>query len=329
MTEIASARIDPAAKAGFYTNCFECGLWYHTQAIVRHYGLRPVYLSRREAETPVNPSEFPLDRITYNMELVPWLQRHDLDVFFAFEGNLRIGQQAKRNVPHTVDLVNWELVDPREIAKLADYWDELWFSTKEPARYFTDYHRHVRLMRGVDWAPGVRFLPKDYDGTVYFYHNCGAGGIHGRKNTAAVIQAFEGALRERPGMRLRVTAQKEFPYLRTSCEAITITTRTLSRQELLQCYADAHIVVQPSKREGFGLPLYEALKAGCGVITTDCAPMNELGDRDNVWYVPVVGYEGDFNSLIPLVKVDTLDVEESILEAADFVEGGLLEGTAR
>ena len=41
------------------------------------------------------------------------------------------------------------------------------------------------------------------------------------------------------------------------------------------CYADAFLF--PSLAEGFGWPLIEAQACGCPVITTDAAPMNEVG----------------------------------------------------
>ena len=38
----------------------------------------------------------------------------------------------------------------------------------------------------------------------------------------------------------------------------------------------AHILVAPSRYEGFGIPPIEAMAAGCAVITTDCAAGNEI-----------------------------------------------------
>jgi len=46
---------------------------------------------------------------------------------------------------------------------------------------------------------------------------------------------------------------------------------------LVKAYQGASVFVFPSLDEGFGFPIAEALTVGCPVITTDNAPMNEVG----------------------------------------------------
>tara|TARA_R110002167_G_scaffold84156_11_gene228758 strand:+ start:5882 stop:7051 length:1170 start_codon:yes stop_codon:yes gene_type:complete len=48
-------------------------------------------------------------------------------------------------------------------------------------------------------------------------------------------------------------------------------------QLLLKAYQGAGVLVFPSLAEGFGWPVAEAMAAGCPVITTGEAPMNEVG----------------------------------------------------
>lgn len=50
-------------------------------------------------------------------------------------------------------------------------------------------------------------------------------------------------------------------------------------------YAAATVLLFPSLHEGFGWPLIEAMASFCPVITTDAAPMNEIG-ADCVVYIP-------------------------------------------
>ncbi|MGN6291488.1 MAG: glycosyltransferase [Chitinophagaceae bacterium] len=44
-----------------------------------------------------------------------------------------------------------------------------------------------------------------------------------------------------------------------------------------KAYSGASVLVFPSFEEGFGWPLIEAMASGCAVLTTDAAPMNEVG----------------------------------------------------
>ncbi|MDE3741478.1 glycosyltransferase family 4 protein [Maribacter polysaccharolyticus] len=53
----------------------------------------------------------------------------------------------------------------------------------------------------------------------------------------------------------------------------------VSDELLLKGYQGASVFVFPSLAEGFGWPIAEALAAGCPVITTDAAPMNEVGGK--------------------------------------------------
>jgi glycosyltransferase involved in cell wall biosynthesis len=46
---------------------------------------------------------------------------------------------------------------------------------------------------------------------------------------------------------------------------------------LARCYRHAVALVYPSRCEGFGLPVVEAMQSGCPVITTACASLPEVG----------------------------------------------------
>ncbi|WP_282164934.1 glycosyltransferase family 4 protein [Cellulophaga baltica] len=59
---------------------------------------------------------------------------------------------------------------------------------------------------------------------------------------------------------------------------------------LINAYQGARIFIFPSLLEGFGYPIIEAMACGCPVITTDKAPMNEIGGTAAV-YIPKVNKE--------------------------------------
>jgi glycosyltransferase involved in cell wall biosynthesis len=52
----------------------------------------------------------------------------------------------------------------------------------------------------------------------------------------------------------------------------------VSEQELLWLYGHAEVVLFPSRYEGFGFPLLEALSVGCAVVAADIPALCELGE---------------------------------------------------
>ena len=52
---------------------------------------------------------------------------------------------------------------------------------------------------------------------------------------------------------------------------------------LLKAYQGASLFLFPSLNEGFGWPIAEAMASGCPVLTTNAAPMNEVGGSAAVY----------------------------------------------
>ena len=61
--------------------------------------------------------------------------------------------------------------------------------------------------------------------------------------------------------------------------------RGVDADTLEALYSHAEVLLFPSLAEGFGWPIAEALACGCAVITTDAAPMTEVGG-DAAFYLP-------------------------------------------
>jgi glycosyltransferase involved in cell wall biosynthesis len=60
----------------------------------------------------------------------------------------------------------------------------------------------------------------------------------------------------------------------------------ISEEELQWCYRNCELLLAPSLTEGFGLPVAEALLAGCRVICSDIPAFRELGGKKCV-YIPL------------------------------------------
>lgn len=80
----------------------------------------------------------------------------------------------------------------------------------------------------------------------------------------------------------------------------------LSDEHINNAYSGASCLLFPSLDEGFGWPIIEAMASGCTVITTNKAPMNEVG--------------GTAAYYIGKKPVDAAHFEQWKIDAADIVE---------
>jgi glycosyltransferase involved in cell wall biosynthesis len=103
-----------------------------------------------------------------------------------------------------------------------------------------------------------------------FVHNAGLVDADDRKGTRDTIEAFRRTRRQ--DIRLIVRLQREAP-LPTTDGRIDVQIGNIESHADL--YRDVDVAIQPSKMEGIGFMILEAVCAGLPVITTDYPPMNE------------------------------------------------------
>jgi glycosyltransferase involved in cell wall biosynthesis len=103
-----------------------------------------------------------------------------------------------------------------------------------------------------------------------FVHNAGLFEPDDRKGTQLTIEAFERV--KLPDLRLIVRSQNTLPF---ASDDRRIELRPGNLAHHADLYADGDAVIQPSKAEGLGFGILEALASGMPVITTDYPPMNE------------------------------------------------------
>jgi glycosyltransferase involved in cell wall biosynthesis len=116
------------------------------------------------------------------------------------------------------------------------------------------------------------------------------------KNLLFLLQVFERLLRtERIAHRTRLVIVgipgPETKSIRRFLAATGIADRVvllngLSDEELQWCYRRCALLLAPSLIEGFGLPIAEALLAGCRVICSDIPAFRELGEG-RCQYIPL------------------------------------------
>jgi glycosyltransferase involved in cell wall biosynthesis len=130
------------------------------------------------------------------------------------------------------------------------------------------FRRLARLVWPLNLAPLPR---REIQGPARrFAHNVGLLEKDDRKGAAITLEAFRRV--SLPDIELVVRVQNEFT-LPVDDPRVRIESRHLENHGDLYQLGD--VAVQPSKCEGLGFMLLEAIAAGLPVITTDYPPMNE------------------------------------------------------
>ncbi|MDI1361132.1 glycosyltransferase family 1 protein [Methylotenera sp.] len=111
----------------------------------------------------------------------------------------------------------------------------------------------------------------------------------------------------------------------------------IDNQALQAAYSTAHAFIFPSLAEGFGWPIIEAQASGCLVLTTDAAPMNEIGGS-SASYIPLLRLTDDpdawalkgSNALKLILNMPEMQritlVEQGLAHAAKFNADDAIEG---
>jgi glycosyltransferase involved in cell wall biosynthesis len=180
------------------------------------------------------------------------------------------------SVMSLLDRLTFKAVVPRAVRK-ADHVLAVSERTKRDvvAFYGVPEDKVTVTPHGVDPA----FAPGDgtYDGYLLF-----VGAVQARKDPLAALQAAQDV-----GLPLVVVGPEKEPELARELRARGADVRGwVEKPELAQLYRRAAALVLPSRHEGFGVPVLEAMASGTPVVVSDDAALREVAGDAGVYGEP-------------------------------------------
>jgi 1,2-diacylglycerol 3-alpha-glucosyltransferase len=266
-----------------------------------------------------------------------WVEENGIEAIlcdqnYQFEEIAALRERGVRTIGRFV----WEHFAADHVDDALEAYDVVYsFTRAEQARYgelgiespYIPWGCHPELLA---IARGAQ-TPAKEEGTVVFVFPAGFAGH--RKPLAPVLDAFT---RTRdPRLRLLIKAQVDREELEAAeaapadDERVAFLVADQPTQEHLRAFAACDVCLAPSRWEGLGLPLYEAIAFGMPAITNDAPPMNEAIHDDVNGLLVESRPDGEARSGIPAVTPDLDALAAAIERLADDEERARLAAGAR
>lgn len=277
-------------KIGIVTTWFERGAAYVSRAYMdnlRAEGHEVFIYARGGEQRKIKDPKWNGDYVTWGYSLegsnindshfFKWIESNHLEAILFNEQTIyRTVALTKKRYPNV---------------KLAAYID---YYTETSLPYFNIYDfvicntkRHLQAMDGhpqayyLKWGTDVDlFSPqkREEHSKVVFFHSAG---MSTRKGTDVLVDAFiDGKLYEKSELIIhsQIPVNKVCRYTKDELSqfGIKVIEETVTAPGL---YYLGDVYVYPTRLDGLGLTMYEALACGLPVITTDYPPMNEVIDE--------------------------------------------------
>jgi glycosyltransferase involved in cell wall biosynthesis len=262
--------------------------------------------------------------------------------------------ELRRSGVKTVGRFVWEMFSPEDAAPAKEAYDVLYSMTRcEQARYaelgidspYVQWGLHPELLEAAEKAKFQDFPSRygrssgqtgreaeDLPGSdlVRFYF---PGALLGpRKPHKEVVEAFRAAKGDNLRLIFKAQLERRMNYLERAAEEdprIELVIDDMPTDEHLRLFANCDVCLGPSRWEGLGLFLYEAVAFELPQITNDSPPMNEVV-RDGVNGILVGDLQDDTApSGIPSMKPDVASLTAAIERMADPAERARLAEGAR
>jgi 1,2-diacylglycerol 3-alpha-glucosyltransferase len=259
----------------------------------RAKNIRPAFIDRtgvwdQPRITPASDYRIPAE------EMVAWATENELDLaFFDQNYGFEAIEALRAGGVRTVGRFVWEQFSAEHVEPARRAFDVIYSLTAcEQERYATMGIESPRVQWGIhpELLAFARPAPaRDMSGRgpealarVYFYP---AGFLSARKPIRELVKAFGRVRAEDARLVIKGQVARQTDLLDRAAardRRIEVVLADLPTDEHLRMFGAADVCVAPSRWEGLGLHLYEAMALGLPVITNDNPPMNEvIRDGDN------------------------------------------------
>lgn len=280
---------------------------------------RPAFVDRGDVwDQPAvtEASQFEITQAQYEA----WAAANDLAAVF-FDQNYQFEQVAalRRQGLVTIGRFVWEAFSEADVAGAHEAYDVVYSLTDcEQLRYRELGIDSPRVLWGCH--PELLAVPVERtEPPVRLFFP--GGFLSKRKPLRLVLRTFAGA--PDPNLRLVVKAQvpRRGEFLADMAERddrIEVIGADLPTAEHLRLFASCHACIAPTRWEGLGLHLYEALAFGMPIVCTDIPPVNEVvRDGENGILVRPVPSSHETRSGIPAFDPDRDELRSAIAVLAD------------
>jgi glycosyltransferase involved in cell wall biosynthesis len=212
-------------------------------------------------------------------EYSAWAKANSLEVVF-FDQNYQFREIASLRASgiKTIGRFVWESFEKKHVKKAKTALDIIYSLTRcEQARYAGFGIESPWIQWGCHKELTSIISEKKKDGIYFFFPG---GYLSKRKSTQAVIDAFSQV--QSPDIRLIIKTQtqkrqsKHIGDLKRLDPRIKIITSDVPSGEYYELFSSSHVCLAPSRWEGLGQHLYEAVSFAMPIITNDNPPMNEI-----------------------------------------------------
>ena len=275
-------------------------------------------------------------------EMLDWARDTGIEVAF-FDQNYQFDEIAalRASGVRTIGRFVWEQFSAEHVEDARRAFDVVYsmhsaeqeryagFGIASPRVHWGVHPELLEFAASLHGPGGTRREAEEPAGLVRFYFP--GGFMSKRKPIDPVLEAFRQTQDDRFRLIVKAQVDRKAPKVQKAAKRdprIELITEDLPTDEHLRLFASADVSLAPSRWEGLGLHLYEAMAFGIPTVVNDSPPMNEVVDDggNGILVRPVP--DGEAKSGIPAWGTDALELAAAIERIGDDAERArLVQGT--